>query len=284
MSTDNIIYDGDTVVDLSGDTVTPDSLLEGVTAHDASGTQIVGTNQGASGSVLYAAAQELSDDQKAQARDNIDAKSKGWMPTAEDVGARPNNWMPTAEDVGARPSTWTPSASDVGARPDNWMPTASDVGARPNNWTPSADDVGALPKSVDSIHPIGSIYISTSSTSPASIFGGGWERLEDTFLMAAGATYEAGTTGGSATHAHTLNSSNAHATISISSSNNALHVGLVDNINGESFTSTNSYSGMTHSSTTTAKFSARSLGVFGRTQSGDSLPPYLAIYVWKRVS
>lgn len=34
---------GDTLIDLTSDTVTADKLLEGYTAHDASGAQITGT-------------------------------------------------------------------------------------------------------------------------------------------------------------------------------------------------------------------------------------------------
>lgn len=41
-----VIYDGNTLIDLSGDTVSPDKLMEGVTAHDKTGAQIVGTATG----------------------------------------------------------------------------------------------------------------------------------------------------------------------------------------------------------------------------------------------
>lgn len=41
-----IIVDGTTLIDVTGDTVTADSLLSGYTAHDASGTAILGTASG----------------------------------------------------------------------------------------------------------------------------------------------------------------------------------------------------------------------------------------------
>ncbi len=44
-----VIYDGNTLIDLSGDTVSPDKLMEGVTAHDKTGAQIVGTATGGGG-------------------------------------------------------------------------------------------------------------------------------------------------------------------------------------------------------------------------------------------
>ena len=38
-----IIYGGKTLLDLTADTVTPDKLAEGITAHDKSGAAITGT-------------------------------------------------------------------------------------------------------------------------------------------------------------------------------------------------------------------------------------------------
>lgn len=43
MATSEINYDSGTIVDLENDTVTPATLLEGETAHDATGASIVGT-------------------------------------------------------------------------------------------------------------------------------------------------------------------------------------------------------------------------------------------------
>lgn len=37
----------------------------------------------------------------------------------------------------------------------------------------------------DDVYPIGSIYMSTSSTSPASMFGGTWQQITERFLFAA---------------------------------------------------------------------------------------------------
>lgn len=49
-------------------------------------------------------------------------------------------------------------------------------------------------------YPVGSIYMSVNSTSPSSLFGGTWVQLKDRFLLAAGDSYAAGTTGGEASH------------------------------------------------------------------------------------
>lgn len=46
MAVSKVIFDGDTLIDLTGDTVTEDKLAEGITAHNAKGEQITGTMSG----------------------------------------------------------------------------------------------------------------------------------------------------------------------------------------------------------------------------------------------
>lgn len=43
MGISKVDYNGETLIDISGDTVTPDTLAEGATAHNANGEQITGT-------------------------------------------------------------------------------------------------------------------------------------------------------------------------------------------------------------------------------------------------
>ena len=45
MAYNKIIYGGNTLIDLTEDTITPDKLVYGYTAHDKSGAAIVGTNK-----------------------------------------------------------------------------------------------------------------------------------------------------------------------------------------------------------------------------------------------
>lgn len=56
---------------------------------------------------------------------------------------------------------------------------------------------------LDKVYPVGSIYMSTSNTSPASFLGGAWEPLKNKFLVGAGDTYAVNATGGATSHAHT---------------------------------------------------------------------------------
>lgn len=62
----------------------------------------------------------------------------------------------------------------------------------------------------DLVYPIGAIYMSVILVTPDTLFGGTWERLKDKFLLAAGDTYEAGKTGGAATHTLTTSEMPSH--------------------------------------------------------------------------
>lgn len=52
MAYNKVIYGGNTLIDLTEDTITPDKLLYGYTAHDKAGNPIVGTASGEVGQVI----------------------------------------------------------------------------------------------------------------------------------------------------------------------------------------------------------------------------------------
>ena len=61
------------------------------------------------------------------------------------------------------------------------------------------------------VYPVGSIYMSAVNVSPASFLGGTWQAIEQgRMLMAAGSSWQAGTTGGSTYHALTVAEMPAH--------------------------------------------------------------------------
>ena len=62
-------------------------------------------------------------------------------------------------------------------------------------------------------YPVGSIYTSVNATSPATLFGGVWERIGGRFLLGADSTYTAGSTGGEAAHTLTAAEMPAHTHI-----------------------------------------------------------------------
>lgn len=70
MAVNKVKYGDEVIIDISDSTVTEDTLAEGVTAYAANGEKITGSMP--TTPVLYTE-QTLSDEQKAQARKNIDA-------------------------------------------------------------------------------------------------------------------------------------------------------------------------------------------------------------------
>ena len=93
---------------------------------------------------------------------------------------------------------------------------------------------GQLQDTASKLYPIGSVYISFNSADPSTLFGGTWQRLKDTFLLASGDAYAAGSTGGSATktisvsnmpaHNHSVNASGNHShTATTSTAGNHSH-------------------------------------------------------------
>lgn len=197
---------------------------------------------------------------------------------------------------------------------------------------------------LDLVYPVGAIYMSVNSTSPATLFGGTWSALGGQFLLAASSTYTAGSTGGAASttlttanlpshthrvgaHAHGLNS-HTHGVGTLAAASTSLtgratfrdvNVSssdlLVGTINGVFSYTTSSWSGEhwamngtsasgykyqhldfngTHTHTvsgataaasgSTANSTAFNSGATGSGSSFTNLPPYLAVYMWKRTA
>lgn len=147
------------------------------------------------------------------------------------------------------------------------------------------------------IYPVGSIYLSVNATNPSTLFGGTWERIQDKFILAAGSTYEAGTTGGSAAHTHTL--SHTHAgqgtlAAAVGASNNevASISYLASSIPEGAPTTVEQYTLRIYSTVTTQRNFNHYTPVYGNTSeasntttsSSGTLPPYLSVYVWKRTA
>lgn len=116
------------------------------------------------------------------------------------------------------------------------------------------------------IYPVGSIYMSVESTSPASLYGGTWEQLKDRFLLSAGDTYTAGATGGEATHTLTIEEMPSH-------NHNKTVTGTIDTA-GEACIA----------KTVSGNRNYMSIGAQGGGQAHNNMPPYLAVYMWKRTA
>lgn len=124
----------------------------------------------------------------------------------------------------------------------------------------------------DIVYPVGSIYMSTSSVSPATLFGGMWEQINDRFLLAAGSTYAAGSTGGEATHKLTVNEmpSHQHTVEGHKTGSEAKGYGLTQSQN---FVNRVFVDGGEHKTSLT-----------GGNNAHNNMPPYLTVYMWKRIA
>ena len=119
---------------------------------------------------------------------------------------------------------------------------------------------------VDAIYPIGSIYMSASSTAnPATLFPGTtWEALQDRFLLGAGNNYALGAMDGEATHTLTVDEMPAH--------NHS-----ISRVIGDTGRNSSGWiAAYVDGSTTT--------GNRGGDQAHNNMPPYLAVYMWKRTA
>ena len=138
---------------------------------------------------------------------------------------------------------------------------------------------------VDLIYPVGSIYMSVNETDPEVLFGGTWQKIRNRFLLCSSSSYPAGSTGGEATHTLTASEMPSH--------NGHLSAGIVDTVpQGKG-----NYKGFLNLDTMTAYGDGgRGWNVYagnemhpaseavGGGQPHNNMPPYLAVYTWKRTA
>ncbi|MDY4140665.1 MAG: hypothetical protein SOY30_15220 [Eubacteriales bacterium] len=179
------------------------------------------------------------------------------------------------------------SVNGVASVGGNVTLTAADVGALPDTYTPPVTSVDGKTGDVNvdmlGAYPVGSIYLSASETSPASLFGGTWERIEDRFLLAAGSTYGAGSTGGEAEHTLTVDElPNINGTINMhGAGTGGAAVSAVTGVFSPGATEAGYNTG---ENKTGAPSVSNVVFNVGGGQPHNNMPPYLAVYMWKRVA
>lgn len=125
--------------------------------------------------------------------------------------------------------------------------------------------------SVDQIYPVGSIYMSVNNVDPSTLFlDTTWEQIKDVFLLSAGDTYTAGTTGGEKEVTLTVAQMPSH-THNIRYLGGFSHAGTWNVLRRA--VSGDSYDGADASALAT-----------GGNQAHNNMPPYLTVYMWKRVA
>lgn len=135
------------------------------------------------------------------------------------------------------------------------------------SWVSSLND--NLTNLWKTIYPVGSIYMSTVSTSPATLFGGTWTQLKDIFLLGAGDTYSAGATGGA-------------ATVALTAANNGPHehnAGKYDANWYASSAQAGVYAIYEYGNGNTRKTSSSGSGT-----PHNNMPPYLVVNMWRRTA
>lgn len=123
--------------------------------------------------------------------------------------------------------------------------------------------------------PIGSIYMSVSSTSPATLFGGTWERISERFLLGASSSYPAGGTGGESTHKLTQ-SELPNYSLSVTNGSNVIRSKTGNSADAYVQTQSGGWGIPNWESKTVTVASG------GSGEAHNNMPPYLAVYMWKR--
>lgn len=120
---------------------------------------------------------------------------------------------------------------------------------------------------LSAIYPVGAVYMSVNGTSPATLFGGTWTQIKDRFLLSCGDTYANGATGGEATHTLSADEMPYHN----------------HGIQGYGWGGTMGEPGGASLLSGSVQPNSFSTGYAGGNAAHNNMPPYLAVYVWKRV-
>lgn len=139
-----------------------------------------------------------------------------------------------------------------------------------NSYTIDATTLNGRPASdyllKSEVYPVGSIYISLNSTNPSSIFGGTWEQIQGRFLLGASGSHPVNQTGGE-----------ENVTL------------ITQNLPKDTY---NCDGELTSSMKVQGKLAAdqygNGSGIRSRSdlmgQAHNNMPPYLAVYMWKRTA
>ena len=148
----------------------------------------------------------------------------------------------------------------------------------------------------DEIYPIGSIYMSASPTDPGELFGGTWEQLEDRFLLGAShldpedetytPKYANGDVDGSpdaivVSHTHTMGTGGGHTHTVTTYYNQDAASGSAKNRAASGGANNNTNISKIASGTGTHSHTINSEGSSG---TDANMPPYLVVFMWKRIS
>lgn len=148
------------------------------------------------------------------------------------------------------------------------------------------------------MYPVGSIFLSTISVSPATLIGGSWERIEDRFLLCCGSSYGAGTTGGAASvklttaqlppHSHRVSGhavptelSHTHGVANVKSGATGEYGAYAESWGSGSGSRALQTDPVSQSHNHSIDITSASVGSGAAV---ETMPPYLAVYAWRRTA
>lgn len=145
------------------------------------------------------------------------------------------------------------------------------------------------------LYPVGAVYISVNSTSPASLFGGEWTQINGRFLIGTGApeNNDDGTSPGN--YDKTLGSKGGEANHTLTEAempnhgHNALKEapGWGDSMTLSPWTpyfKNDAFTDAGRDGYTAEFWTWNIIKNAGGDQPHNNMPPYMAVYMWKRVS
>lgn len=145
-----------------------------------------------------------------------------------------------------------------------------------------------LPNVLDS-YPVGAIYISGVSTSPAALFGGTWEQIKGRFLLGTGANKANSTNKWGALSAGAYNAAAGEMggaeQITLTTAQMPTHSHLFERIpiiEPEMTTGGNYYA--EQSTTVGSLVKTQTTYPAGEGKAHSNMPPYLAVYIWQRTA
>lgn len=207
--------------------------------------------------------------------DNDDATTKNYVDTGLSGKLDKSGGTLTGNLTGKYiTGTWlqTTEATDLGRTPgkiavldeSGWVYYRTPLELLADLGTETVDEILGL------VYPVGSIYMSINNVSPATLFGGKWVQIKGRFLLGASDVYKANTTGGEATHALTTDEMPNHQ-----------HSIWFPNSGGEQSAEIG-YPEVGSRNTYYAEAS-KTAGAGGGA-AHNNMPPYLVVYMWRRLS
>lgn len=141
---------------------------------------------------------------------------------------------------------------------------------------------------LDFIYPVGSIYWGYSHTSPASLFGGTWTRIENRFLWAGASTATIGGTGGAQTHTLTTDEMpNLNGKLQFRAMTDGTNTASVNDY-GNLFSYTQDGGAQWSSAlnyTAGKNLKADLIGIdVGGGAAHNNMPPYIQVSAWRRTA